>query len=93
MAYSTSAPPALISQGIGGGYQNWAYSSTDAGSAVDAANYFTNASSLGMQAGAVVRVLDSDASPLANTLHTVNSVASTGANLTDGVAITATNTD
>jgi hypothetical protein len=57
MAYSTSNPPRLISQGIGGsGPRFWNYSSTDAIAAVDATDYITNATDLGMLTGDLVFV-------------------------------------
>jgi hypothetical protein len=93
MAYSTSNPPALTFQTIGGGTQHWTYATTDTAATVDTANYFTNAAALGMAAGSSVRVLKSDASPKSVQNMTVNTVASTGADLTDGSAVTSTNTD
>jgi hypothetical protein len=59
MAYSTSNPPQLISQGIGAsGPRFWSYSSTDAEAAFDDTDYITNAQALGMQTGDVVIVRD-----------------------------------
>lgn len=58
MAYSTSNPPRLITQGIGGGAKLWLYRSTDAESAFDDTDYFTNARSLGMATGDPVLVID-----------------------------------
>lgn len=93
MAYSTSNPPALIAQRIGGGGQIWDYASTDAGSAVDGANYFTNGGSLGLAAGGTVVVHDTDASPVATTLHTINAVGDGTTDLSDGTALSTTDTD
>ncbi|HET7409257.1 MAG TPA: hypothetical protein VFJ13_03590 [Paracoccaceae bacterium] len=93
MAYSTDNPPALISDTIGGTKQFWVYASTDAASAVRVADYITNAQALGMKAGDLVWVIDTDASPIAAQLMTVAAVDADGADLTDGTAITATNTD
>lgn len=94
MTYSTSTPPYLIAQGIGGTYKLWHYDSTDGTATVDAAGYITNGSALGMTAGDSVVVLDSDASPLAKTIHTVSTVtAGSSADLSDGVAIGSTNSD
>lgn len=95
MAYSTSNPPFLLAQNIGGGKKLWGYASTDAATAVRVAGYITNAKLLGMKAGDLVWMIDTDASPIAAQLMTVASVnATTGvADLTDGTAVTATNTD
>lgn len=59
MAYSTSNPPQLISQGIGGKGKVWLYKSPDAETAFDDTDYITNASALGMQTGDFVHVIDS----------------------------------
>ena len=93
MAYSTSSPPALLLQGIGGGHQVWSYRSTDAGSAVDAANYFTNGGDLGILVGATMIVTDTDATPTAQTLHTVNAAGNTTTDLSDGTALSTTDSD
>ncbi len=96
MAYSTSNPPALVGKGtLKGDNQEWVYRSTDAATVVRVAGYITNGSALGMRVGDTVKVVDTDASPIAVQLMNVVSVnATTGAvDLSDGVAITATNTD
>lgn len=93
MTYSIQGV-ALIAQGIGGqAGKLYTYTSTDAGSAVDADNYITDGLALGMQVGDSVIVTDSDASPVAKTIHTVTVVDSSGADLSDGVAIGSTNSD
>lgn len=88
MAYSTSNPPALIAQGIGGANKVWAYSSTDAGTAADAAGYFTNGVALGMKTGDGIIVVDNDASPVEGAMAFVNAVSSTGTDITNGTAAT-----
>jgi hypothetical protein len=94
MAYSTSNPPALISQGIGSVWRLWIYKSTDAATAVRVSGYFTNGWSLGMRAGDLVAVVDTDASPIAMQLCIVTSASrAAGVDLSDGVAVTATDTD
>lgn len=93
MAYSTSNPPALISQGIGGFFRLWVYKSTDAATAIDAANYFTNGWTLGMRAGDLVMSVKTDASPISMQMHIVSTATAAGVNLSDGLAVTATNTD
>lgn len=93
MAYSTSNPPILISQGIGGVGKTFFYASTDAQTDVDAAGYFTNGYDLGMRAQDHVIAVDTDASPLASSLHMVNAASASSVDLNNGVAITATDSD
>jgi hypothetical protein len=95
MAYSTSNPPQCIRQMIGGKFREWIYQSTDAASVVRVSGYITNAYKLGMQVGDTVKVVDTDASPITVQLMNVVSVNTTtgAADLSDGVAITATNSD
>ena len=59
MAYSTSNPPQLISQGVGGKGKLWMYKSTDDENAFDDTDYITNAKALGMTTGDAVIAIDS----------------------------------
>jgi hypothetical protein len=98
MAYSTSAPPRLVLPSFtnaSGETATWDYSSTDAGTSVDASGYITNAKTLGMKVGDLVRVTDTDASPVIVTQHRVVAINTDGsADLTDGnTFIVGTNTD
>lgn len=93
MAYSTSNPPALISQGIGGFFRQWIYKSTDAPAAVRVAGYVTNGWTLGMRKGDLVLVVDTDAAPITMQMMIVSAASSASVDLSDGVAVTATNTD
>lgn len=97
MAYSTSNPPFLLAQGIGGGRKLWCYASTDAASVVRVSGYVSNGYSLGLRAGDLVWMIDTDASPIAAQLMTVASCSKSGStetcDLTDGTAVTATNSD
>jgi len=98
MAYSTSNPPRLTVPSftnVSGEIGRWDYSSTDAGTAVDASGYITNARTLGMKVGDIVAVVDTDASPVIVTNHRVVAINTDGsADLTDGNAfIVGTNTD
>lgn len=78
MAYSTSTPPFLIAQQTAGtGGRVWMYRSTDAVGTVLANNYFTNAQKLGMVAGDVVWIVDTDTPT--NVQASVMSVSSSGA--------------
>lgn len=58
MAYSTSLPPALIAQQVGGAGAVWLYRSADADETVNGGGYFTNGVSLGMAVGDIVLVID-----------------------------------
>lgn len=60
MAYSTSNPPALVTSTLSGGPQEWVYTSTDAFSVVSVDGYFTDAFDLGMRAGDLITVIDTD---------------------------------
>jgi hypothetical protein len=59
MAYSTSNPPQLIAQGIGGSGKLWLYKSADAESDFDDTDYITNAAKIGMTNGDAVIAIDS----------------------------------
>jgi hypothetical protein len=94
MAYSTSNPPQLVVQGVGGfGPSIWTYSSTDAAATVDAANYITNGGSLGMAIGDLVYVMDTDAVPPIVTLHQVSATGDGTTDLNDLTTITQTDSD
>lgn len=97
MAYATSNPPGLLAQGIGGSRKLWLYVSTDTSTAVRVSGYFTNGYSLGMRAGDILISVDSDASPIAAHLYVVNASSKSGStetvDVSDGVAITATDSD
>lgn len=94
MAYSTSNAPAMVAQGINGGRKLWFYASTDAATVVRTDGYFSNGYELGMRSGDLVHVVDTDASPIAAQIMIVSSAdATNGVDLSDGTAVTATNTD
>lgn len=108
MAYSTSNPPSLVTQGIAKTFSStsgasttsqqprlWFYSSTDAATTVRVIGYITNARDLGMCVGDIVMAVDNDASPISVQYMVVSAInQTTGAgDLSDGTAITATNTD
>jgi hypothetical protein len=83
----------LLTQNIFGTRKVWFYASVDAAATVDASGYITNGYDLGMRAGDVVLVLDTDASPLALTAHVVSSSTTTATDLSNGVDIGSTNSD
>lgn len=92
MAYSTSAPPRLIVQSIGGGGRLWYYESADAIATVNTSGYFSNGYVLGMRVGDTMIVRDT-ATPT-STLVTVTDVTVDGqADISDGTAITQTDSD
>jgi len=96
MAYSTSAPPALITEGpLTGGGQQWYHSSADATAAADTSGFITNGGALGMKVGDIV--LHSDSGTGVVTSHRVITVSATypgAVDLSDGVVVgSATNTD
>ncbi len=88
MGYSTSSPPSLIAQGIGGVGQVWDYRSTDANTDVDAAGYFTNGVDLGMVVGGQVTVVDTDASPPTIGFAGINVVGASTTDITNATAAT-----
>jgi hypothetical protein len=96
MAYSTSAPPALLVQSINGP-KIWYHTSADATAAADASGFITNGGALGMAAGDIVYHKDSTTNATALTMHKVVTVSSTypgAVDLSDGTVVgSATNTD
>jgi len=92
MAYVTTNPPRCLVSPPGGGPQWWSYDSADAALVVRVINYFTNALDLGMKVGDIVFHSDSVGGTVAH-IYTVSAVIAAGADLSDGVAIVATNTD
>lgn len=94
MAYSTSNPPQLVVQSIGGlAGKQWLYRSTDAAADVDAANYITNGGTLGLAIGDLVWVIDTDASPPITTLHQVSATGDGTTDLNNLTTITQTDSD
>ena len=80
----------LLSQPIAGtGRRVWMYVSTDAIATVRAANYISNAQAMGMKARDIVWVLDTNVPT--TQICTALTVTSSGADLTDGTAISETN--
>jgi len=94
MAYATTNPPAMITQRVGAaGGAFWIYNSTDAATVVRVAGYITDADDLGMAVGDIVFHTDTAGGTVGH-IYLVNSVTAGGAaDLTDGTAITATDTD
>lgn len=93
MAYSTDNPPICMTQSLKGTHKIWFYASTDTGSDVRVSGYFSNGYDLGMRAGDFVISVDTDASPLSMRLFIVSEATSSVVDLSDGTAVTATDTD
>ena len=94
MAYSTSNPPILVNKGgFNGLGKVWVYRSVDAATLVRVSGYFTNGYDLGMRAGDLLYATDTDASPLSTQAFIVNQATTTTVDLSDGIAITETDTD
>ena len=91
MAYATTNPPRLMVSAVGQGASWWSYDSTDAATVVRAINYINDALDLGMEVGDLIFQTDVSGATVAH-VYLVVAVASTGADLSDGTAITATNT-
>lgn len=96
MAYSTSAPPVLITQAIAG-VRIWYHASADATAATDTSGFITNGGDLGMKVNDLVIHKDSTTDATAATMHKVVTVSATApgaVDLGDGTVIaSATNTD
>ncbi len=78
MAYSTSNPPGLVSQGVGGVGRLWMYKSADDENAFDDAGYITNAKELGMKTGDAVIAIDTTNGLTSIGKVTVNSTTGVG---------------
>lgn len=92
MAYSTSTPPRLMSQAIIGA-KIWYYESADAIATVNTSGYFTNGYGLGMRVGDTVIVRDT-ATPTTSLCTVIDVSATTGvADISDGTAISQTDSD
>ncbi len=79
MAYSTSNPPKLLVPGMGGSQPSlWVYSSTDVHTDVDATDYFSDGSDIGMKVGDIVLVSKTSAT-IGTTIHYVSAVTAGGA--------------
>jgi hypothetical protein len=95
MAYSTSAPPQLLTQAIAG-LRIWYHTSADATAAADAAGFITNGQDLGMKVGDIVYHKDPTTDATALTSHKVIALSAVNrsVDLSDGTVIgSATNSD
>lgn len=79
MAYdATVSQPKKLTNGIGTCPSLWVYTSTDVHTDVDAADYFSNGSALGLRVGDVMLVSKSTAT-IGTTIHYVTTVTAGGA--------------
>ncbi len=91
MAYSTANPPMLFANGVGGAARFWIYKSADPIATVNTANYFTNGGDLGLKVDDPMLIIDT-----VNHLSDWVVVQATGngtSDVTDGLRITATDSD
>lgn len=91
MAYATSNPPRLIVQGIVGG-RIWYYESADPIATVNTSGYFTNGAALGMKVGDTVIVRDTNV-PTTSLATVIDVTAGGQADISDGTAVTQTDSD
>jgi len=89
MAYSTSNPPQLVSQGIGNQtLAIWHYNSADPTADVDGAGYITNGGDLGLKVGDLVFHRETDTDLVySHVVKTVSSTAPGAVDLTNGTLI------
>lgn len=92
MSYSTSTPPKLLSQAVGGGGKLWLYESADAIATVNTSGYFTNGDALGMKVGDTVIVRDT-ATPTTSLATVIDVTAGGQADISDGTSVTQTDSD
>ena len=91
MAYATDSLNLMVS-GVGSSPNFWHYNSTDAATVVRADGYITDASVKGLKVGDLVFQTDQTGGTVGH-IYMVNSVTAGGAaDLTDGTAISATDT-
>lgn len=78
MAYVATNPPKIQVPRLGTGTAIWTYSSDDVHTDVDATDYFTNGSDLGMKVGDAVGAIKTTAT-IGMTWHVVTAVTAGGA--------------
>lgn len=94
MTYATTNPPAMVWSVIGGiaSQRMWIYTSADAIATVNTAAYITNGALLGMKVGDTVIVRDT-ATPTTSLCTVISVTAGSSVDLSDGTAISQTNSD
>jgi hypothetical protein len=92
MAYSKNNL-ALIAEGIGGFGSKWQYTSADAIATVNTSGYFADGYHMGMRVGDAVEVRDT-ATPTTSLCVVADVSSTTGiADITDGTAVSQTDSD
>lgn len=86
MAYVPDNLVLIDDHSIGGFWKEWAYKSTDAAATVAAAGYLSDALKKGMKQYDIVWVQETDTGIV--TIHRATAVASSGATLSAGLAVT-----
>lgn len=91
MAYDGTKLNAMVTGSTAGQPTWWSYNSTDAATVVRVADYISDALDRGMKAGDIV-IQTSPAATVGH-IYQVVTVDADGADLTNGTALTATNSD
>lgn len=92
MAYSTSNPPRVLAQALGGGGRLWLYEHTDAIATVNTSGYFTNGDALGMKVGDTVIIRDTS-TPTTSLATVIDVTAGGQADISDGTTVSQTDSD
>jgi hypothetical protein len=85
MAYSTSNPPYVISQGLNGANKIWGYKSENPSQDVNDAGFFTDGYDRGMRVGDVV--ISTDTGSAITTMHAVNASSTSSVDLATMVSL------
>ena len=93
MTYATSNHPRCAIIGVGGGISLWIYDDADAATTVRVSGYITNGDALGMKVGDLVLQGDSVGGTVAHMYTVVSVTAGGSADLSDGTAVDATDSD
>jgi len=77
MAYDVANPPKLVVAHVGDGPGVWIYADTDAHTAIDADDYFSDGDDIGMRLGDALLYFDTDTDT--STIHFVRTPVTAGA--------------
>ena len=78
MAYATTNPPVMVTRRMGSSPAIWMYNSTDVHTDVDATDYFSDGSALGLKVGDCV-IVGKTSATIGTTIHYVTTVTAGGA--------------
>jgi len=89
MAYSTSNPPVLQTQGglDGSLPRRWVHSSTDTSTEIITTGYYTDGYNRGMAVNDVLQYVKSDGTTLPVTSHRITAVSTTGVTVSAGTTV------